>query len=571
MKRCPQCHRVETDESLKFCRVDGATLVSDSASIDREAGTVKLGSSSSRESETSIPPAVTDSQVSRATAATTVLPSQLSTSAASKLTKQKHRTAIVIVVIATAAIAALTAIVVNSYRSIKRSTSIQSIAVLPFENGSGNADLEYLSDGISESVIDHLSQLSQLKVIARSSSFTYRGQNLDLKKVADTLEVDAMITGRVVQRGDNYEIRVEIIDARENRNLWSETFKASDTQVLQADISREIAENLRPKLGTETQKIAKQTTNPQSYQLVLKGNFYRNKGTAEDLKKSIECFQQAISIDTNNALAFSGLADAYRFLGGDPKESLPKREAAIRQALELDENLSDAHFSMGQYQRDLWHWPEAEREYRRAMQLNPNSAHAHSGLSGLLSLLGRHDEAIAEDKRAAELDPVGVVINTVAGRTLHYARRYDEAVERLTKTIELDQSNPTPHLRLADVYFTKGMYREAINEYQQTLRLGNTSSETQIRLAATYAKIGERERAFDNLKQLQASDSYISPALLAIFYAASDDAGQTFASLEKAYMERDPRLQILKVDPAFDGLHSDPRFKDLLKRMNLPQ
>jgi serine/threonine protein kinase/Tfp pilus assembly protein PilF len=488
---------------------------------------------------------------------------------------KQHKFAVAVVLFVV--VAAAVALGGYLYLTRKVKAAIQSIAVLPFENGSGQADLDYLSDGVSESVIDRLSQLPQLKVIARSSSFRYRGQNLNLKEISDALQVQAIVTGRIVQRGDSYQVRIEMIDARENRNLWSETFnrKASDIQILQTEISREIAETLRLKLsGTQTQQLAKQSTNPQAYELVLKGRFYRNKGGTENQKKAIESFQQAIALEPNYALAYAGLADAYRFaagLGGDPKEWLPKREAAVRRALELDDNLAEAHFSMGQYQRDLWQWQEAEREYKRAMQLNPNDAHAHSGLSGLLSLLGRHDEAIAEDRHARELDPVGVLINTVAGRTLHYARRYDEAIEHLKKTIELDQSSPTAHLRLGDVYVTKGMYREAVAEYQMTIKLGDAGDEVQIRLGAAYAKMGERERALDILRGLQTRDSYVSPGQLAILYAALGEPEQVFASLEQAYAEHSPSLQFLKVDPAFDSLRSDPRFADLVKRIGLPQ
>jgi serine/threonine protein kinase/tetratricopeptide (TPR) repeat protein len=485
---------------------------------------------------------------------------------------KQHKFAVAVVLFVV--VAAAVGVAGYLYLPGKAKAAIQSIAVLPFENGSGKTDLDYLSDGVSESIIDRLSQLPQLKVIARSSSFRYRGQNLNLKEISDALQVQAIVTGRVVQRGDSYQIRIEMIDTRENQNLWSETFNrnASDIQSVQTDISRLIAENLRLRLsGTQTQQLATQPTNPEAYELVLKGRFYSNKGGTENQKRAIECFQQAIAVDPNCALAYAGLADAYRFLGGDPKERLPKRETAVRRALELDENLAEAHFSMGQYQRDLWQWQEAELEYKRAMQLNPNYSHAHSGLSGLLSLLGRHDEAIAEDRRARELDPVGVIVNTVVGRTLHYARRYDEAIEHLKRTIDLDQTSPTAHISLGDVYVTKGLYREAVAEYHTAIKLGDASNEVQIRLGAAYAKMGERERALDILKGLQTSDRYVSAGQLAILYAALGEREQAFASLERAYTEHSPSLQFLKVDPAFDSLRPDQRFADLVRRVGLPQ
>ena len=572
MKRCPQCNRIETDAALAFCRVDGAPLVSDSSPLDSEARTARLNSASAAtEIETSILPHKTDAGMSRGTAPTTVLTAQPPSNTKRDLIKSKRSWVLIAGVLL---IAAVFTVAGYFYLTRKPKAAIQSIAVLPFVNESGNADLDYLSDGVSESVIDRLSQLPQLKVIARSSSFRYRGPNLNLKEISDALQVQAIVTGRVVPRGDSYQIRIEMIDARENRNLWSETFnrKASDIQILQTDIAREIADNLRLRLsGTQAQQLASQPTNPQAYELVLKGYFYRNKGGTENHTKAIECFQQAIAVFPNYALAYAGLADAYRFLGGDPKEWLPKREAAVRRALELDENLAEAHFSMGQYQRDLWQWQEAEREYKRAMQLNPNYAHAHSGLSGLLSLLGRHDEAIAQDRYATELDPMGVIINTVAGRTLHYARRYDEAIEQLKKIVDLDQSSPTAHVRLGDVYVTKRMYREAVAEYQMAIKLGDAGNEVQIRLGAAYAKMGERERALDIIKGLQTRDSYVSAGQLAILYAALGEREQAFASLERAYAEHSPSLQFVKVDPAFDSLRSDPRFADLVRRVGLPQ
>ena len=567
MKRCPQCNRVETDEKLAFCRVDGTPLISNSSSFNADANTAEFGSApASGETETRILQQSTNAEINRVTAPTTVLTKTAGEAKESRRPKQLSAT--ILFAVLGLAVAAFAGYFYFSHRS---NVSIQSIAVLPFEIASGDPELDYLSEGVSESVLDRLSQLPQLKVIARSSSFRYRG-NLDLKKVAETLGVQAIVSGRVVQRGDTYLIRVDVIDVGQNKQLWGENFtrKASDIQVLQTDISREIAENLRLRLSdSQQQPPVKQPTSAQAYELVLKAVFYRTKGSVEDLKKSIACYQQAISIDPNYSLAYAGLADSYRTLGLDAKENLQKREAAARKALELDDNLAEAHFSMGQFQRDLWRWQEAEREFKRAMQLNPNSSHAHSGYSGVLSLLGRHEEAIIEDKRAKELDPVGIINHTVAGRTLHFARRYDEAIDQLKKTIELDPRAPFAYLRLADVYFTKGQYKEAVGQYQMAIELGTASSEAKVRLAAAYAKMGERQHGLDMIRQLQNESDYISPAHLAIFYAAMSEPDQAFATLERGYAERSPSLQFLKVDPAFDTLRSDARFQDLLRRMGL--
>lgn len=458
-------------------------------------------------------------------------------------------------------------------------TPIESLAVLPFENGSGDVNLDYLSDGVSEGVIDRLSQLPQLKVIARNSSFRYRGQNIDFKEVANALGVQAIVTGRVVQRGDNYSIRVEMVDVRDNRQLWGESFnrKASDVQALQTDISREIAENLRLRLtGAQVQQLENQgTANPHAYELLLKGFYFIRKGGTENQKTAVEYYKQAVAIDPNYALAYAELSEGYRFLlysnNIDPKEIMPKWEAAARKALELNENLANAHFAMGQFKRDVWEWQEAEREFKTAIELNPNLARAHGGYSRLLSLVGRHEEAIAQVKLSRELDPLSPIINANYGRALFRVRRYDEAIEVLKKGLELEPDFPEAHLELGRAYAAKAMYREAIAEYQRANKLGDLSYSLQIYSGATYAKMGEREQALSILKQLQTSSSYVSPAQLAILYAALDRREEAFASLMKAYAEHDLWLQSLGVDPNYDSLRSDPRFADLMRKVGLPQ
>ena len=458
-------------------------------------------------------------------------------------------------------------------------TPIESVAVLPFENGSGDVNLDYLSDGVSEGVIDRLSQLPQLKVIARNSSFRYRGQNINFKEVANALGVQAIVTGRVVQRGDNYTIRVEMVDVRDNRQLWGENFnrKASDVQALQTDISREIAENLRLRLtGAQVQQLVNQgTANPQAYELLLKGFYFLRKGGTENQKTAVEYYKQAVALDPNYALAYAELSEAYRFLlysnNIDPKEIMPKWEAAARKALELNDNLANAHFAMGQFKRDVWEWQDAEREFKRAIELNPNLARAHGGYSRLLSLTGRHEEAIAQVKLSRQLDPLSPIINTNYGRALSRVRRYDEAIEVLKKAFELEPDFPTAHFQLGRAYAAKAMYREAIAEYLLANKLGDLSYSLQVYLGATYAKMGERERALGILKQLQTSTGYVSPGQLAILYAALDRREEAFASLMKAYAEHDLWLQELGVDPNYDSLRSDPRFDDLMRKIGLPQ
>ncbi|MBA3631342.1 MAG: protein kinase [Acidobacteria bacterium] len=462
--------------------------------------------------------------------------------------------------------------------SLTNTKQINSVAILPFENGSGDASLDYLSDGLSESLIDKLSQLPQLKVIARSSSFKYRGANIDVQDAASKLGVQAIVMGRVIRVGENLTVRVEMIDAGENRQLWSEQYnrKASDLLSIQQEIAQTASEKLRLRLsGAQEQQLEKrETVNPQAYELVLKGKFYDDKGGNEDLKKANEYYQQAVAVDPNYAVAYAKLSINYNNLtfNGivDPKEYRPKAEAAARKALELDANLADAHFALANLQLDAWNWTVAEAEYKRALELNPNLGDAHWYYSGYLVRIGRYDEAITEVKRARELDPLSLNNNAGVGYILFYARRYDEAIEALQRTLEIDSNYAVPYVSLGYVYAAKGMHQEAITAYQNAIRLGAEGSSMQIFLGAAYAQAGERGKAQEILKQLQTSKEYVSPGELAILYGALGNKEAAFQSLEKAYAEHDLQLQFLKVDPAFDPLRSDARFQDLIRRVGFP-
>ncbi len=456
---------------------------------------------------------------------------------------------------------------------------INSIAILPFENGSGDANLDYLSDGLSESLIDKLSQLPQLKVIARSSSFKYRGANIDVQDVANKLGVQAIVMGRVVRVGDNLTVRVEMIDASANRQLWSEQYQrqAADLISVQQEIAQTASEKLRLRLsGAQEQQLTKrETVNPQAYELVLKGNFYLNKGGTENQKKASEYYQQAIAVDPNYALAYAELSSSYNRLAVnslvDPKEFLPKAKAAARKALELDENLPNAHLMLAILYKNAWDWAAAEAEYKRALELSPNLGRAHSNYSIYLSLIGRHDEAIAEVKRARELDPLSLLINANVGNRLTTARRYDEAIEVLQKTLELDPNYDFAYVQLGYAYAGKGMYREAITAYQNGMRFGDKTSSTQIYLGASYAQAGERGKAQEILKQLQTGEQRVSPSELSILYTALGDKEAAFQSLEKAFAEHDLQLQYLKVESSLDDLRDDPRFQELLRKVGFPQ
>ncbi|MCA1622922.1 MAG: protein kinase [Acidobacteria bacterium] len=456
---------------------------------------------------------------------------------------------------------------------------ISSIAVLPFENASGDAGLDYLSDGVSESVIDRLSQFPQLKVIARSSSFKYRGV-VNLSEAANALGVQAIVTGKVIKRGDDLTIRVELVDARDNRQLWSENYKrrAADALFVQQEIAQTVSQKLRLPTtdALEERQLAKgETTNPLAYELVLKGRYARSKGTAESRKKAIEYYKQAITVDPNYALAFAELSAAYSGLGntGDmnPQEANSIAKAAAEKALELDANLPEAHIALASIAVDEWNWTAAEREFRRVIETSPNVAVAHNKYALYLLYTGRFEEAVSEIKRANELNPVAPGASLGLSFILHYARRHDEAIEVARRLLELDPNNYAAHVYIADAYSAKGMHREAVAEYQEAIRLGGDSLSLQIYLGYALAMAGERGAALAILNRLQTTKEYASPAELAALYAGLGDRESAFRTLERAFAERDLQLQFLKIDPHYDSLRGDARFQDLLRRVGLPQ
>ncbi len=463
--------------------------------------------------------------------------------------------------------------------------AIESIAVLPFQNRSTEADSEYLSEGLAESLIYRLSQLPNLKVSPTSSVFRYKGKEIDPIKVGQELGVNAVLSGRIVQRGDNLTISAELVDVRYNKLLWGEQYdrKMSDLLATQREIAREIVEKLKLKVSGEEKGLAKHYTDSnEAYQLYLKGRFYWNKRTEEGMQKSLEYFQQAIEKDPNFALAYSGLADAYNLLGAQdavaggipPTEVLPKAKAAALKALEIDNTLAEAHVSLAHvkyyYDRD---WPAAEREFKRAIELNPNYPVAYHWYAVYLMSAGRLDEALAQSRRAQELDPLSLPINMTLGWVLLIARQYDQSVEQLRKTLEMDPNFIQTHHRLGLVYEQEGKYDEAIAEFRQVLNLSAGKPLGIATLAHAYALAGKRGEAQKELAELleMSKQRYVSPASIAIIYAALGNKDQAFAWLEKAVEGRDQTLVRLKVDPRFDSLRSDPRFADLVRRVGFPQ
>jgi eukaryotic-like serine/threonine-protein kinase len=456
--------------------------------------------------------------------------------------------------------------------------NVDSVAVLPFGNENGNPDTEYLSDGITVALINNLSGLTGVKVIARTSAFTYKGKEVDPQDVARALGVKAIVTGRVTQRGDNLSITVELIDVADRTLLWGQQYQrgAADLLQVQADISGEIADKLRQRLSSdERQRLTKrETTDPKAYDLVLRGRFYFEKGGTQNRKIAIEHYQRALAIDPNYALAYVSLAEAYHYLIYlsvlSPSEFMPKVDAAVRKALELDSSLAEAHSALGKLKRSAWDWAAAERAFRRAIDLNPNLADAHDGAASLLTVVGRHEEAVAESHRATELDPLSMALATRVGLTLLFARRHDEAIRELEQSLMMDGQSSVPYLFLGYNYAAKRMYPEAVKAYDKAIALGDDSSSAQIYLAAAYAGAGDRARALSMLKRLETSTSYVSPGELAVLYAALRQKEQAFQSLEKGFRQRDVQLVFIGCDPAFDSLRDDPRLAELMARMGLP-
>jgi eukaryotic-like serine/threonine-protein kinase len=464
---------------------------------------------------------------------------------------------------------------------------IDSVAVLPFANASADTSMEYLSDGVTEGIINSLSGMPNLKVISRTSAFRYKKRDIDPQKVGRELGVRALVTGRVIQRGDELSISAELVDAQEDRQLWGGRYnrKVANVLMVQEEIVKEISENLRLRLtGEEKARLAKPyTANAEAYQLYLKGRYHASKDTSEGLNKGIEYYQQAIGKDPGYALAYAGLADCYGVLGSGmdylpPKESLPKAKAAATKALELDDALAEAHAALGSAELYYdWDWLGAEREFKRAIQLNPNSAIAHLQYSEYLLIRARFEESIAEARRAQELDPISPRMTVALGYTYLLARRYDDAIAQSRKALELDANASVAHANLAWAYVGKGLYGQAIAEHEKLGERANAvTSENQVvasSLGWVYAVSGRRSDALriaEEFKDLSLH-AYVDSYSIAMIYAGLGEKNRAFQWLEKAYEEHSSNMPFLAADPFWYGLRSDPRYQNLLRRIGLPQ
>jgi serine/threonine protein kinase/TolB-like protein/Tfp pilus assembly protein PilF len=458
---------------------------------------------------------------------------------------------------------------------------IESLAVLPLQNLMGDPQQEYFVDGMTEALINDLSKISSLKVISRTSAMTYKGAKKSLPQIARELNVDAVIEGSVLRSGQRVRITAQLIHAQTDRHLWAESYdrELRDVLALQSEVAGAIANEIKIKLTPQEQARLASTrrVNPDAHEAYLKGRYYWNSRTEEGLKKGIEYFQQAIEKDPGYALADAGLADSYVVLADwglmAPEEAYPSAKAAALKALEMDETLAEAHASLGAARVNYdWDWVGAEKEYKRAIELDPGYATAHQWYAEYLSDMGRHSEAIAEAKRAQELDPLSLIINAIGGRVFFYARRYDEAIAQCRRTLELNAGFYPAHLFLGWTYEQEKRYAEAISEYQKAIAPGQGNPGLAANFARAYAAAGNRTEALKIISQMGevSKGRDLASYLMAQIYVALGDTSRAFQWLEKAYDNRSAQLVFLKVDPLVDGLCSDPRFQDLLRRMNLP-
>jgi eukaryotic-like serine/threonine-protein kinase len=487
---------------------------------------------------------------------------------------RKHK-----LVAAAALLVLVTGAGIGLYLWAHKPATIRSVAVMPFVSETSNQDVEYLSDGMTETLISSLSQLPNLNIKARSSVFRYKGKETDPQTIAKELNVQAVLNGRISQHGDQLTLTLELVDVQTENVIWSEQYnrRQADLVSLQSEIARDVLRKLKTKLsGADETKVTKTyTADSNAYQLYLKGRFYFNKRTKDDLLRSIEFYKQAIGLDSNFALAYVGIADSYAIMSpygyAAPNEIFPKAKVAAQRAIEIDPDLAEAHAAYAKILADYdWNWSEAEREYKRSIELNPNIPLTHYlyGAS-CLTPVGRFDEGIRELKRALELDPLSVPAAANLANCLTYARKHDLAVRQGIEALRLEPNHPTARVALGFAYAASGMYDQAISICDTTLRADPGNQDCLQVVGLAYAKARRRQesdavlRKFEELGKTGYSSSYRTAAI----YALLGDKDKAFAWLEKALAAHDWDIGRINVDPFLDSLHDDPRFKDLIKRM----
>ena len=587
MKRCPECRRDYFDDSLSFCLDDGTALLEGPASRDGPATAILAE-----------PPASAGGQFDDAktrafihTTQAEAEPQEHEVEFSERPSLSAHRAAQPqakagsgwrLPVISGAVVLLVAGYFGYRYFQPVGSGQINSIAVLAFQNNSPDADTEYLSDGLAESLIYRLSQIPDLKVSPRSSVFRYKGKDADAEKIGAELGVDAVMSGRLVQRGDNLTISVDLVDVRNKKTLWGEQFerKMSDLLATQREIAAAITEKLQLKLsGTDNKGITKQyTSSNEAYQLYLKGRYYWNKRTAENVKKSIELLTAATEKDPNFALAYAGLADSYvvasTYTGERASETMPQAKQYAQKAIDLDPTLAEPHAALGLVTWFLdWDQAGAEKEFKRALELNPNYPTAHHWYSRHLRGVGRVEEGFKEIKRAEELDPMSLIfINNVAES---YIDQGDLAAahRECQRIFELDPNFWAGYQTYVWVLVKQGKYDEALVAAEKSVQLSNRSNASLAQLGHVYGRLGRKDEAMAVIHELEQkfANKSADGKDLAIVYAGLNDRDRAFEWLDKAFAYHSFRLTALNIEPLLEPLHGDPRWPELKRRVGIPQ
>jgi TolB-like protein/DNA-binding winged helix-turn-helix (wHTH) protein/Flp pilus assembly protein TadD len=456
-----------------------------------------------------------------------------------------------------------------------RPVKIESLAVLPLENLSGNPEEEYFADGMTEALITELGKVHALRVISRQSVMQYKGTTKPVPQIARELHVDAVVEGSAMRAGDKVRITAQLVQANPERHLWSESYERNlrDVIVLQREVVQAIVVEIKGKVtaAERTSFAGARPVNPEAYEAYLRGRYYFDRWP-DQLDKAVESFQRAIEKDPNYAPAFAGLALCYSSMGyvDSPREAFPKAKVAAAKALEIDESQPEAHAALGFTKLNFdWDWPGAEREFGRAIELNPNNANVRHDYASYLGAMSRFDEAIVEAKRAVSLDPLSLRMNLRLGWAYMIARRYDEAIDQYKKSLELDPNYFQARLYLAWSYTFKGLYPEAFAEYKKMGGYGSSNNFVGF-LNAVSGRRSEALKVIERMR-LRSAQTYVDPYNMAIPYAGLGDQDNAMRLLNKAYEERSAEMPQLKVEPFFDNLRSDPRFQELVRRMNYPE
>ena len=454
----------------------------------------------------------------------------------------------------------------------------KSLAVLPFEN-SGSSDQDYLSEGVTEAVINGVSQMANLRVMSRSAVYRFKGKSTDAQDVGRKLGVSAVLTGRLMQKGLALTLAVELLDVSSGEHLWGKQFAVTPAvlQEMQQQISQEVADRLLGSLtGEDRRRLARNYTDkPEAYQLYLKGRFHWNKRTQAGLEKGIENFKQAIASDPRFALAYAGLADSYSLQSGIvlPRDIFPRAKAAAIKSLEIDDSIAEGHSALAYIKFNYdWDWLDTERELKRAIQINPNYPSAHSYYSRFLNAMGRFDEAKVEIRKAQQLDPLALGIATGLGLSYYFARDYGRAIAQYKKTLELDAGFVTARYNLAAAYVQQRMYKDAIQEFEASVKATPGDAGTICELAHAQAMAGNQAVARNLIRNVEdmAKNRYVNPPFLAWVYAALGERDHALTLLEQGYEDRCWPMTLLKVEPKYDILRSEARFAALVKKLAFP-